>query len=535
MPSLLRLTLKQARTARQRVLNNENDENSATQRVTRAKAAALDKPNDTGTLAAKRPLQAKKGVTNAKANTKRAALGDVSNTHKPAEGDKPQAKKTTAGPAAKAAHPTGVQKKASPKKMPRTETTRTALVDKDKNSAISNELKRPASSAATNGNATKRRAGSSASSRKSEDLAADENTAPRQNDNAKVRITSTVVTEINADGTEVKKEVKTERESLPESDEYDAYRDQIEQHIAAMDEEDGGDPLMVSEYVYEILDYMKELEQRTMPNPDYMDHQGELEWRMRGVLIDWLLEVHQRFHLLPETFYLTVNIIDRFLTHKVVQLERLQLVGVAAMFIASKYEEVLSPHIGNFVRVADDGFTEAEILSAERYILQVLQYDMSYPNPMHFMRRISKADNYDIQTRTLAKYLLEMTLLDHRFLCSSPSLNSAAAMHLSRIILEKGEWDDILTHYSGYAEDEIMPVVETMIQYLRDPVVHNAFYRKYAHKKFLRGTYHFQIEHSLVANVVQHRYMLVNGPKRMQQSTSGPLRASSAVTKSTYT
>ncbi|KAL9055210.1 MAG: hypothetical protein Q9162_003703 [Coniocarpon cinnabarinum] len=483
-----------ARTARQRALNNENDENSTTQRVTRAKAAALDKPNDTGTLAGKKPLQAKKGATNVKANTKRSALGDVSNTHKVGESDKTQSKKAVQGPAAKAAQPTGVQKKASPKKaspkkVARTDSTstRVALLDKDKNSTASatNDLKRPASAAGINGNVPKRRAGSNPSSRKSEETQTDENSAPPQP--VKTRITEKTVTDFDGAGAEVKRRVETNREIIEEDN---AFRDELEQRIETMDDEDAGDPLMVSEYVYEILDYMKELEERTMPNPDYMDHQNELEWRMRGVLIDWLLEVHQRFHLLPETFYLTVNIIDRFLTHKVVQLERLQLVGVAAMFIASKYEEVLSPHIGNFVRVADEGFSEAEILSAERYILQVLGYDLSYPNPMHFMRRISKADNYDIQTRTLAKYLLEITLLDHQFLGYPPSLNSAAAMHLSRIILEKGDWDDILVHYSGYTEEEIMPAVEIMIDYLRAAVTHNAFYRKYAHKKFLRASIH---------------------------------------------
>ena len=480
------LTSPEARAARQRALNNENDENSTTQRVTRAKAAALDKPNDTGTLAAKKPLQAKKGATNAKATTKRSALGDVSNTHKAGESDKTQAKKANVGPAAKAAQPTGVQKKTSPKKVARTDSSRVALVDKDKNTSATNDLKRPASSTGVAGNASKRRA-SSNSSRKSEDTLVDENTAPTSNEQAKTRIITKVETELDADGKQIKEEIQTDREIIQDIAEDNAYRDEVEEQIAAMDEEDAGDPLMVSEYVYEILDYMKKLEQRTLPNPDYMDHQGELEWRMRGVLIDWLLEVHQRFHLLPETFYLTVNIIDRFLTHKVVQLERLQLVGVAAMFVASKYEEVLSPHIGNFVRVADDGFTEAEILSAERYILQVLEYDLSYPNPMHFMRRISKADNYDIQTRTLAKYLLEITLLDNQFLGFPPSLSSAAAMHLSRVILEKGEWDDILVHYSGYTEEDIMPAVDLMIKYLRSPVTHNAFYRKYAHKKFLRG------------------------------------------------
>jgi G2/mitotic-specific cyclin 2 len=210
--------------------------------------------------------------------------------------------------------------------------------------------------------------------------------------------------------------------------------------VASLDAEDLDDPSMCAEYVREIFDYYKELELVTMPNPNYMDHQEDLEWKMRGILVDWLIEVHTRFRLLPETLFLAINIVDRFLSSKVVPLDRLQLVGITAMFIASKYEEVLSPHVGNFVHVADDGFTIDEVLSAERYTLTTLKYDLSYPNPMNFLRRISKADNYDIQTRTVGKYLMEISLVDHRFLEYRQSHIAAAAMYLARTILDRGEW-----------------------------------------------------------------------------------------------
>ena len=226
----------------------------------------------------------------------------------------------------------------------------------------------------------------------------------------------------------------------------DSYEQEVdvkqafEQGVLDLDAEDVDDPLMVAEYVVEIFEYLKELEESTMPNPDYMDHQTHIEWQLRGVLVDWLIEVHTRFHLLPETIFLAINIIDRFLSSRIVQLEKLQLVGITAMFIASKYEEVLSPHVQNFKHVADDGFTEEEILKAERFVLETLNYDLSYPNPMNFLRRISKADNYDIQTRTIGKYLLEISLLDHRFMGYHPSHVAAASMYLARLILDRGEW-----------------------------------------------------------------------------------------------
>ena len=218
--------------------------------------------------------------------------------------------------------------------------------------------------------------------------------------------------------------------------------------VAGLDAEDLDDPSMCAEYVREIFEYYKELELVTMPNANYMDHQDDLEWKMRGILVDWLIEVHTRFRLLPETLFLAINIVDRFLSSKVVPLDKLQLVGITAMFIASKYEEVLSPHVGNFVHVADDGFTIDEVLSAERYTLTTLKYDLSYPNPMNFLRRISKADNYDIQTRTVGKYLMEISLVDHRFLEYPQSHIAAAAMYLARMILDRGEWVSQKSHTS---------------------------------------------------------------------------------------
>ena len=64
---------------------------------------------------------------------------------------------------------------------------------------------------------------------------------------------------------------------------------------------------------------------------------------MRTTLIDWLLQVHMRYHMLPETLWIAINIVDRFLSNRVVSLVKFQLVGVTAMFVAAKYEEIMAP------------------------------------------------------------------------------------------------------------------------------------------------------------------------------------------------
>ncbi|KAJ5440943.1 hypothetical protein N7491_003349 [Penicillium cf. griseofulvum] len=436
--------MPQARSLRTRGTMNENDENGPSARVTRAKAAALT--TDVSAAGAKKTLQTKRTTsttTTSGTQRPRAALGDVSNVNKTEGAEVKAGKKpvaTKAGLTSKATVQTGGVQKLSRTNSSRT-ATRPALQPRDSN----------------------------------------KNTAPNAHKRPSLKDTS--IQEPPAKSLSERPELS--RKFVKEDT---SVKEALNDAVQDLDTEDLDDPLMAAEYVVEIFEYLKDLEIITLPNPDYIDHQPDLEWKMRGILVDWLIEVHTRFRLLPETLFLAVNIIDRFLSAEVVALDRLQLVGVTAMFIASKYEEVLSPHVANFSHVADETFSDKEILDAERHVLATLEYNMSFPNPMNFLRRISKADNYDIQTRTLGKYLMEISLLDHRFMGYPQSHISAAAMYLARLILERGPWDATLAHYSGYTEEEIDPVFQLMVDYLHRPVSHEAFFKKYASKKFLKAS-----------------------------------------------
>lgn len=264
-------------------------------------------------------------------------------------------------------------------------------------------------------------------------------------------------------------------EADPDGDEWDD-----------LDAEDSDDPLMVSEYVVEIFKYMKLTELVTLPNPEYMASQKELAWSMRGILLDWLVQVHARFRLLPETLFLCVNIIDRFLSARVVSLAKLQLVGITCLFISSKVEEIVAPSVSHFLHCADSSYTESEILLAERYVLKTIDWNLSYPNPMHFLRRISKADDYDVKSRTMGKYLLEVGTLEWRLLATPPSLVAAAATWLGRLILGNDKWTPNHAHYSSYAESSIIPTANLMLNYILKPIRHESFYKKYAGKRFMK-------------------------------------------------
>ena len=121
-------------------------------------------------------------------------------------------------------------------------------------------------------------------------------------------------------------------------------------------------------------------------------------------------------------------------------LGKLQLVGATAIFIAAKYEEIDCPSVQEIVYMVDSGYTVDEILKAERFMLTMLAFELGWPGPMSFLRRISKADDYDLETRTLAKYFLEITIMDERFVGSPPSFVAAGAHCLARMMLRKGNW-----------------------------------------------------------------------------------------------
>jgi G2/mitotic-specific cyclin 1/2 len=173
-----------------------------------------------------------------------------------------------------------------------------------------------------------------------------------------------------------------------------------------------------------------------MPNPLYMDSQKELAWTMRGILTDWLVQVRVRFHLMPETLFLAVNIIDRFFSARVVSLAKLQLVASSHQGRGGR----LSVCLSHFLYCADGLYTENEILQAERYVLKTLDWNMSYLNPLHFLRRVSKADEYDVKAMTIAKYLLEIGCLEWQLLSAPPSLMAAVAIWLARLILHNETW-----------------------------------------------------------------------------------------------
>jgi len=105
------------------------------------------------------------------------------------------------------------------------------------------------------------------------------------------------------------------------------------------------DPQEVAGYIDDILRLYRKTEMKGLPQPGYMELQTDINEKMREILIDWIIEVHMKFTLMPVVLYMTVQIIDRFLSTKQVSRSKLQLVGITSMFIAAKFEEIYPPEV----------------------------------------------------------------------------------------------------------------------------------------------------------------------------------------------
>ncbi|XP_062068164.1 G2/mitotic-specific cyclin-B1 [Lepus europaeus] len=276
--------------------------------------------------------------------------------------------------------------------------------------------------------------------------------------------------------------------------------------VSDVDAEDGADPNLCSEYVKDIYAYLRQLEEEQSVRPKYLLGR-EVTGNMRAILIDWLVQVQMKFRLLQETMYMTVSIIDRFMQDSCVPKKMLQLVGVTAMFIASKYEEMYPPEIGDFAFVTNNTYTKHQIRQMEMKILRVLNFGLGRPLPLHFLRRASKIGEVDVEQHTLAKYLMELTMLDYDMVHFPPSQIAAGAFCLALKILDNGEWTPTLQHYLSYTEEALLPVMQHLAKNIvmvnRGLTKHMTIKNKYATSKHAKISTLAQLNSALVQDLAK--------------------------------
>ena len=267
----------------------------------------------------------------------------------------------------------------------------------------------------------------------------------------------------------------------------DAEMQDAEDWAEDIDAGDASDPLAVSEYVADIHAFYRKAEAASLVSPSYMCLQSEINEKMRAILVDWLVEVHLKFKLLPETLYLTANLIDRFLAVCTVTRKNLQLVGVTAMLLASKYEEIWAPEVKDFVYISDNAYTKDQILGMEKLMLNTLNFNLTLPTPYVFTARFLKAAMADRKVTQLSWFLVELCLPDYAMLQFSPSHMAAAAVLAARRTCGiTPAWTPTLHRHAHLSEHDLRMCVTLMVglhEKSGDGTL-TAVHKKYSHTKF---------------------------------------------------
>lgn len=214
--------------------------------------------------------------------------------------------------------------------------------------------------------------------------------------------------------------------------------------------------------------------------------QKDINEKMRAILIDWLVDVHAKFKLLPETLYMTVNLIDRYLSLNAIVRQKLQLVGVTAMFIASKYEEIYPPEIKDFAYVCDKAYTVAEIRDMEGKILSSLNFKLTHTSALRFLERYMLVAQLDERAANLARYLVELSLVEFRMQKHAHSNLACAAIYLVNKLNRREAWSEAMVRTSKYQESQIRTCAKELCFLLQNAPKASlqAVRRKFSSSKF---------------------------------------------------
>ncbi|KAF5182482.1 G2/mitotic-specific cyclin-1 [Thalictrum thalictroides] len=252
--------------------------------------------------------------------------------------------------------------------------------------------------------------------------------------------------------------------------------------VMDIDAADANNQLAAVEYVEDIYKYYKLTENSSRAH-DYMATQHEINEKMRGILVDWLIEVHNKFELMPETLYLTIHIVDRYLAGRAVSKKILQLVGMSAMLIASKYEEIWAPEVNDFVTIADNAYSREQVLAMEKLILGKLEWSLTVPTSYVFLGRYIKAAVSDQKMENMVFFLAELGLMHYELITYSPSMIAASAVYAARCTLNRNPlWDETLKCHTGFSESQLQDCAKLLVKFHSMVTESNlqTVYRKYS-------------------------------------------------------
>ena len=177
-----------------------------------------------------------------------------------------------------------------------------------------------------------------------------------------------------------------------------------------------------------LVEENKELTSKPVYN--YMKKQKEINDQMRSILVDWIIDVHHKFGFTDETLFMTILIIDRYCSLEQISRIKYQCLGITALMIACKHEEINVPKVEDFIYITDNAYTKEEVFKMENDVLSKLNFELLYPSPIKFYEYLSLHFDFSKKYHMLGKYLMETFLLDLKYIKYKPSIISCACTYI---------------------------------------------------------------------------------------------------------
>ncbi|CAN1155625.1 Putative cyclin-B3-1 [Linum perenne] len=240
----------------------------------------------------------------------------------------------------------------------------------------------------------------------------------------------------------------------------------LEEHRILPSIDDNCNQLDVAEYVDDIYQYYWSSEGHNKPLGSYMSTQPDITPQMRGVLINWLIEVHSKFQLMQETLYLMITLLDQYLSQVQIKKNELQLVGLTALLLASKYEDFWHPRIKDLISISAEVCTQVQMLEMEKIVLRKLKFRLNFPTTYVFTLRFLKAAQSESKLQHMVSYLTELCLVEYEALKFKPSMISASAVFVARCTLKiDPAWTPLLTKHARYDVSQLRECAEMILKF----------------------------------------------------------------------
>jgi len=248
---------------------------------------------------------------------------------------------------------------------------------------------------------------------------------------------------------------------------------------------DPDDPQDVAEFEHIIYRSLRERESAMAP---LQFRQDSITLKDRNMLIDAMDRFHYKLSLTTNALYRFIGILDRFCSVSSVPKHRLHLYGCAALFLASKIEDVMPAQSDDLIELSQNQFTQRELFAAEIEIINAIQFDTTFATPLFYLTHITRIHSQTKESLLLARYILELCQTHEKLFGVPPALIASVAVMVTRILIGIERWPRELAEYSMHSVRDLDPLAAIVHSMLLNPDREESRFiqRKYESDLFLR-------------------------------------------------